>query len=235
MYKGPKLESLLGKRFGRLVVIAYAFRNKHNHIMWKCKCDCGNYIKTSSNNLKGGTKSCGCLAKEIRSQSAKQWNFKHGMNKTKFYICWNSMKQRCNNKHNASYKRYGGRGIIYDLKWEEFKNFKSDMYFKYIYAKKKYKGEKNLSLERINVNGNYCFENCDFILKKDQYNNLGNQKWFKATDPIGKKHIDNNLKRFCDKNDIHRGTVYRCLKGLQPKHKGWRFEYLKGGDFYQAS
>jgi hypothetical protein len=233
MAREYKVENLVNRKFGRLLVIRYALRNKYNHIMWKCICDCGNYVKVSSNDLKSSnTRSCGCLGKEVRVQSAKQWTYKHGMSKTKFYIHWSTMIQRCTNFKNPSYNRYGGRGIIHDKKWKTFEGFKDDMYFKYIWAKKKYGDEKLISLERENVNGNYEFNNCIFILKRDQYNNYERQKWFKAISPNGEEFMEKNLKRFCDNYNLNRRGVYDCLNNRLYCYtvKGWKFKYMKGGD-----
>ena len=57
---------------------------------------------------------------------------KHGESKTRFYNIWAGIKQRCKNIRCKYYKYYGGRGIIYDLRWENYEKFKEDMYFKYI-------------------------------------------------------------------------------------------------------
>jgi len=156
----------------------------------------------------------------------------HNMVYTKFYRHWCLMKNRCKYPTNDSYYRYGGRGIKYDPRWEKFINFYNDMYFKYVYAKKKY-GEKCLSIERFDVNGNYCFENCDFIPLKEQYSNMGRQKWFRAISPIGIEYIEKNLKKFCDKHKLHRGNMIKCLNREKYRHKisGWKVEYImEGGD-----
>ena len=78
------------------------------------------------------------------------------------YYSWNSMKDRCNNKNNKQYKDYGGRGITYDKRWEDFREFYKDM------------GEKpkQTTLDRIDVNGNYCKENCRWATKLEQQHNM---------------------------------------------------------------
>jgi len=64
--KGKK-DDLIGKRFGRLVVVSIEGRDKNRHIMLKCKCDCGGEKVVLANNIKrGSVKSCGCLQNEIR-------------------------------------------------------------------------------------------------------------------------------------------------------------------------
>jgi len=79
---------------------------------------------------------------------------KHGDAGTPFYSSWSKMKDRCDNPNNPKYHRWGRRGITYDLRWENYIAFKEDMYQDW---------EPGLSLDRIDVNGNYCKENCKWI------------------------------------------------------------------------
>lgn len=77
---------------------------------------------------------------------------------------WRSMRQRCKNPNNTHYARYGGRGITIDPAWESFSEFLKDM---------GPKPQKNLELERINNEGNYCKENCRWATRKEQTRNRG--------------------------------------------------------------
>lgn len=57
---------LVDKRFGRLLAIKVTGRNKHEHTVWLCQCDCGNTTKVQRGSLvRGLTRSCGCLAREV--------------------------------------------------------------------------------------------------------------------------------------------------------------------------
>ena len=95
--------------------------------------------------------------------------YKHGgfKNKTSEYMSWCAMRNRCNNPSHESYKRYGGRGIIYDPSWNNFEQFLKDM------------GPKNdskLELERIDNNKNYYKENCRWATHKEQTRKRGGKR-----------------------------------------------------------
>ena len=166
---------LIGKRFGRLLVLELdhiGIRNKNNQnsFVYKCKCDCGNIVLVDKYSLTrpNGTKSCGCLIKEIM----KEKQTIHGMSGTRFYKEWDGMIQRTTNQNNDSYIQYGARGIRVCDRWRySFENFKNDMYDSYLDHSMKY-GETDTTIERINVNGNYEPLNCKWITKAEQNRNM---------------------------------------------------------------
>ncbi len=113
------------------------------------ECDCGKTGSAQYYKIKNGiTTTCGCgsrarfLGNKLRAT--------HLMTKTRTYKSWQSMKDRCTNPHNIDYHHYGGRGITFTERWLSFENFLEDM------------GERpdGRTLDRIDVNGNYCKENC---------------------------------------------------------------------------
>lgn len=99
---------MIGEKFNRLTVIELHHKDKYYHKYYTCICDCGNYTVVEHNSLKrGGTKSCGCLNKELLSER----NTKHGYSKDRRYKTALNILDRCNNKDADNYGDYGGKGI----------------------------------------------------------------------------------------------------------------------------
>lgn len=160
---------LTGKRFGRLLVVKKIENNspKDRNGMYECVCDCGNKtIAYQSNLLQGKTTSCGCFQKE---EASKRFST-HGMTKTRLYKTYFNMKQRCLDQSNKSYHNYGGRGIKICEEWmESFLNF-ANWALSNGYS-------DSLTLDRIDVNGDYCPENCRWATIKEQSNNQRKTIW----------------------------------------------------------
>ncbi len=160
-----RLIDITGQKYGRLTCIEPTGEtNKQNSALWLCWCDCGNEVVVCSNSLRrGNTKSCGCLRQEIDRK--KPW--KHGLTmggkRLRLYWIWSAMKDRCFNPKNESYHRYGGRGIKVCPEWMEFEPF-------YVWATVHgYKDD--LTIDRINNDGNYESGNCRWVTHKEQSKN----------------------------------------------------------------
>ncbi len=200
-----KIIDLTDQKFGRLTVLE---RTKNQGIQptWLCQCECGNQIVTQAGNLKNGnTKSCGCLKKETGKKIGKQ-NIKHGHTlngiRSKTYITWYNMIQRCTNLNHRSYKHYGGRGIKVCEAWLSFESFFQDM------------GERppNMSIDRIDNDGDYCSENCKWSTPKEQARNMTTNRLITIDD------ITKCLAEWCYQYNLSRDTVdERMRRGWTPE------------------
>lgn len=167
-----KAIDIIGKKFGKLVVIKRVENTNQGRSKWLCQCDCGNLKSIIGYDLiSGKTKSCGCIRKE-KSKERGLANIKHNKTNTRLYKIWSGMKSRCYYIKNIAYKDYGGRGIkIYDEWKKDFVNF-------YNWAINNGYND-NLTIDRIDVNGNYEPNNCRWVTIKVQENNRRNNKIIK--------------------------------------------------------
>ena len=154
------LVDMIGKRFGMATVVSRAGTNRQGEAMWQCLCDCGNKFITRGANLRtGNTKSCGCY---MAISASKQFKT-HGMTKSRIYYIWSSMKQRCTNERCKEFRFYGHRGIGMCAEWMKFEAF-ARWAFENGY-------QENLTIERMDCNGNYEPCNCTFIPLREQGRN----------------------------------------------------------------
>lgn len=153
----PRLVDLTGRQFGRLAVIERA-PDQSDRVMWRCSCDCGAETVTHSASLrKGLTQSCGCLGRERRLSA----NTTHGRARGPEWTSWQMMRQRCQNPGATQYADYGGRGVTVCARWQDFTAFYADMGPR----------PEGMTLDRIDVNGNYEPGNCKWSTRSEQNRN----------------------------------------------------------------
>lgn len=157
---------LTGHKYGKLTVLRIDTDIPGKKKKWLCKCECGNETIVSGSNLRNGhTKSC----LKCGYESTKKAITKHGQSHTKLFYVWNSMKSRCENQKNKSYKDYGAKGISVCEEWHDSANF-----FEWA-LRNGYK--EGLEIDRIDVNGNYEPSNCRWINRLENANNKTNNKY----------------------------------------------------------
>lgn len=219
---------LTGKTFGRWTVLHQVKRPPNpNRIgkrrstpsVWACICACGSEHFVLGYTLRNGSSlSCGCLQRT------------HTMTGSRMYRIWSNMKRRCYNSTNPMYKYYGGRGIKVCDRWlHSFENFLSDVGFL---------PSPELSLDRIDPDGDYCLENCRWADAKTQSQNRRNVKLpgFNQTDwPYGHSCVLRLMREGLDRAAIikhaedrvadtskriyHRNTITKRLQNIkESKH-----------------
>ena len=208
MGKDWNYKDLTGQVFWRLTVILDVGRTKDGNVKWLCSCSCGNTIAVSSASLvSGNTKSCGCIAREYQLNRVNSYHY----SKERLYRVWNGMKNRCTNPNIVGYHNYGGRGISVCQEWMDNYMAFREWAYNNGYDENASKGE--CTLDRIDVNGDYCPENCRWVGYDIQFNNKRTSKYVEYK---GNKHTITEWASILGMNE---STLYYRIYKM-----GWNVE-----------
>lgn len=192
----PRLRDLTGYKFGRLTVVERV-ENKNGHVMWRCSCECGNEKITRADALlTSRTQSCGCFNRE---QSAKV-HTKHGESKIRLHHIWRKIRSRCSDTNNSRYMDYGGRGIRVCSDWDSYETFRQWA------LENGYRDD--LTIDRIDVDGNYDPTNCRWITNQEQQNNRRDNHYITYN---GEKHTITEWARIYGLSE--NALVHRVQRG----------------------
>ena len=206
-------DSIIGKKIGKLIVLKRYGSDKSNHATYLCICECGKEKVYRGTQLRT-EKVCSCGCKNIETNTKRLT--KHGMFGSRIYRIWNGIKSRTEYKEEKAKRNYWGRGINICEEWKVFENF-------YNWAiNNGYKDD--LTIDRINNNGNYEPENCRWATRREQSNN--------TSKTIKIEHCGKILPftEWCRKLNINYNTARsRYYKG----ERNWEKLFAKPKNHYQ--
>lgn len=202
-------QDLSGNVYGELTVIKRTeSKDNKNRPYFLCKCNCGKEVSVRSDYLKNGGKTdCGHVNRQRLIESNKIHNSTHGLSGTRLFRIWSNMLFRCSNEKSPNYDNYGGRGIAVCNAWKnsvhEFISWANENGY-----------EETLTLERIDVNGNYEPSNCTWITFKEQGFNKRNNRLVEING------VAKTMPEWAEESGINESTLrYRYTHG-------WRGEKL---------
>ena len=206
------LDIKVGDIHGDLICIGIIKENGHTKYTMKClKCGREKNMLSSTIRLKKGINHSAC-GKGLKLK-----------NKT-FYERWQSMRFRTTNPNYDHYDCYGGRGINSD-EFEHFIDFYDSMFDSFV-EKANEIGEKNVSLDRIDPDGNYTKDNCRWIHKNDQPKNQRRTVDFIAIFPDGHEEVCRNVREFAKTHNLDDQSIRDCISGKFKQHKNYKFRRL---------
>lgn len=166
------MDDLTGMVFGNRTVIRRVENNPRGASMWECRCVCGSISIIPGSNLRTGRASkcyvCAAIerAKERESRERHGCGYRGGMSGTKIYKTWRNMKSRCNYPKNKDFHNYGGRGIKVCEEWSN----SFSVFYNYVSKLENY-GKDGVTLDRIDVNGDYEPGNVRWATRYEQVHN----------------------------------------------------------------
>lgn len=207
-----------GMKIGRLTLVHKVRIPKGNYTTggWYCRCSCGNTTTVRTTALGKDTNSCGCYNRQHNLNSKrhslrKKYGFSDSRKNSpyyKLYHTWLHIKERCYNNKSKSYGNYGGRGIKMCEEWKN--NYNSFKKWSLEHGFNLATNPLDMTIDRIDVNGDYSPNNCRWIGMKVQANNKRNNIHFTIN---GQDYTPNEASKLFN---IKASTIrYRYRKGIR--------------------
>lgn len=210
-------KQIAGNRYGQLVALAVIGKRPGTTAnLWACHCDCGQFMTAIATQLEQGARtSCGCRKASKRKPrpdlvERNKQNATHGMTKSPEWSSWKAMRARCETPTDKDYSNYGGRGIGICDRWQDFDAFFADMGAR----------PPGMSIDRINVNGDYEPGNCRWATAKTQANNT------RVNRNITHNGETKNVTQFAEQFGIGSKTLLYRVKAGWPIEKALTTEPL---------
>lgn len=205
-----KVEVKEGDRYGKLTII----KEVEKKILSKgktdrqflCQCECGNQIIARFKSLRNGKRvTCGCYKPKGQPPT-------HNKSKTRLYHIWKNMIYRCTNPERSHYEYYGGRGIKVCQDWvNDFETFETWA------LNNGY--EESLTIDRIDVNGDYTPDNCRWATRKEQANNTRNNRI------ITFNGVSKSITQWSEETGISKNLIWERLRRNTPIDKLFARKY----------
>lgn len=210
-------EYVIGNIYGCLKLLRL-FKDK-NQLMAEVECIHCHKIKTKRARELYNEKNNSCLCR-IKT---------HGMNRTKIYSIYNNMKDRCYNNNHHEFHNYGGKGVVICDEWLGKNGFINFMNWAY---KNGY--VEGLSIDRIDSNGNYEPNNCQWITRsentikanKTSQHRKANKGTYYGISPSGEKYEFENAAQFGREHNLNDKSIRRAANSSKGMYKGWKFGFI---------
>lgn len=195
-------------------------KTKKRSVKLVVRCSiCGSEKSMFKSQFKNCKKECGQICSQI-IKSDVITSYSEVIYK-KFYQKYKSLKERCNNVNNVDYNRYGGRGI--KSEFASFGEFYKLMFNMFVES---YLLDNETTIDRIDVNGNYCKDNIRFVSTSVQNSNKTNNKLFIAISPDGVGYMYSAKTTCAIEHGLRREYITHCLQGKISDYKKWTFRYI---------
>lgn len=199
------INDYIGKRYNKLTIIGNGGKAKDGHTKVQCRCDCGNVKNILLKSiLSGRSTSCGCRSRILSSERRLKHGCTANYHVERLFRVWATMKDRCNNPKCKTYRHYGGRGISVCEEWnKDYLAFRT-WAFQNGYDENAKRGE--CTLDRIDVDGDYCPNNCRWVDIGFQQNNKRNNLYIECN---GETHT---IREWSNITGVSYKALYRKLR-----------------------